>query len=73
MGSLDAIMHQVGEQRGSTAERKGFFKSSVKEIDTTGGDALMNYTLPLVAKCEPSSCREVLPIVGDGGAGGKTL
>ena len=69
---LEAIKNQVGELRealeeGSTAERKAFIKSFVKEIEITGGDAVMKYTLPQVAKGEPWSCGEVLASVHDGG------
>ena len=55
---------------GSTGERKAFIKSFVKEIEITGGDAVMKYTLPLVAKGELGTNSEVLSIVHDGGAAG---
>ena len=55
---------------GSTGERKAFIKSFVKEIEITGGDAVMKYTLPLVAKGESGTNSEVLSIVHDGGEGG---
>ncbi len=72
---LEAIKNNVRELReildeGSAAGRKSSIKSFVKGIEITGGDAVMGYTLPLVAKGEPRSYGEVLSIVYDGRAGG---
>ena len=69
---LEAIKNQVGELRevleeGSTAERKAFIKSFVKEIEITGGDGVIKYTFPLVAEGAPGTYGEVLSIVHDGG------
>ena len=58
MGELREVLEE-----GSTAERKAFIKTFVKDILITGGDAVMKYTLPQMAKGEPRSGGEVLSIV----------
>ena len=74
--TLEAVCCQIGDlqallSEGSLAEQRQFIKSFIRQVEVAEGQAILRYTVPLIAPGTQGN-REVavLPIVPSGGAGG---
>jgi len=59
-------LHELLKE-GSLAERKAFIRSFVREVNVTGGQVILNYSMPVLPDSITMEKKEVLPTVQYGG------
>ena len=72
LADLETVSYYVDDlhnllKEGTLAERRAFFRSFIKEVKVTGGEAVLSYSMPILSEKVAIDKEGVLPTVQYGG------